>query len=1109
MAPRADEYDQDELSSSEDDDGFKEDMESLRQACRIAEINPDNFKPTSTVTPDDENADAVLPKAPDPLLGPGDALVPVSDSDDEQSDLQYLQRVQELYQTSSLKPLKVLPALSLSDDDEDDTELLRVIMNRFGSYEKGHDEDNVDKMAEGAHSSGLCSEVEFDNSVASKGLDPGEACKSSKLLEKRPKFPFSAQVFIDAIKKNRSFQRLLRSKLIQMETKIQENRQLMERVKLLRDFQVSCMRRTGKAISLKKDPRVLLISTRKSPASSNTKINDKKVSPMCYGPAENAHVAKYKMVLERSSFSLDRKKWSNVERENLAKGIKQQFQEKVLQMSINQDSSEWSRGHVKNFDTILASIKDLEITPENIRMFLPEFNWDQLASKYVVGRTGAECEARWLNCEDPLINHSTWTCEEDKLLLHIVQEIGNRNWFKIAESLSTNRTPFQCLARYQRSLNPSVLNSEWTEDEDDQLRRAVAHFGVSNWQSVASILERRTGTQCSNRWKKSLCPDKKGSFTVEENERLTVAVRLFGRKWNQIAKFIPGRTQSQCRDRYVNSLDPSLKWGGWTEEEDSRLKEAIAKHGFCWSKVAADVPPRTDSQCRKRWRVLFPDQVPMLQAARKMQKSALSSNFVDRESERPCLSLNDFLPLAILDQPSDPDAVNLPQKRKLKSQSSNTSKNKRPQKRRKKAQSCLKNRRPLKGTIMSQSCLRKVQADKVEPFSGHGIHKPKITEPHLEDNSVEAAHDHSPLDLVVATTNGQEDLGGNNNIEKLIGSNQMRNGFNELHEESHTCITSCENPKAGRPGGHCEKISSMDSLKHQTGRKSTLCASISDGAAVGSKVARNTTSVKERKEKGKFDRMVRSVQTAEDHMVKNKMPKPVSLSSMPILESQDEDNVILARDLCNLSNKRFKNTNKMTQAASSMKKTRRSLQASKQTHDCLSSSLKKGCELLSEEVHNGHDRNQEMLVMQDKNLDKDCIDVTPGALLVQNHFCNLKNMSTAKADDNGKAVSGPVDEQAKFLDGATEPKNIIVGKDEATDVTLASLLKKKKRKGKAMAEPVDEQAMVSNGLTETKGMSVGDDGSLDVTLASLLKKKGRRQGRAAKCGKRPSLDVTK
>lgn len=113
---------------------------------------------------------------------------------------------------------------------------------------------------------------------------------------------------------------------------------------------------------------------------------------------------------------------------------------------------------------------------------------------------------RWLNCEDPLINHAPWTGEEDRSLLIIVQSRGIRNWVDISVSLATNRTPFQCyrtpfqcLARYQRSLNPSMLNSEWTEEEDAQLTSAVAFFGESDWQSVASVLERRTGTQCSNR----------------------------------------------------------------------------------------------------------------------------------------------------------------------------------------------------------------------------------------------------------------------------------------------------------------------------------------------------------------------------------------------------------------------------------------------------------------------------------------------------------------------------------------------------------------------------------------------------------------------------------
>lgn len=49
-----------------------------------------------------------------------------------------------------------------------------------------------------------------------------------------------------------------------------------------------------------------------------------------------------------------------------------------------------------DLDNIFASIKDLDITPERIREFLPKVNWDKLASFYLGGRSGAECEARYV-----------------------------------------------------------------------------------------------------------------------------------------------------------------------------------------------------------------------------------------------------------------------------------------------------------------------------------------------------------------------------------------------------------------------------------------------------------------------------------------------------------------------------------------------------------------------------------------------------------------------------------------------------------------------------------------------------------------------------------------
>lgn len=64
-------------------------------------------------------------------------------------------------------------------------------------------------------------------------------------------------------------------------------------------------------------------------------MNGKNGSPLYYGPNENSHVTSYRMVLKKFPISLNREKWSHEERENLAKGIKQQFQELLFQKSVD------------------------------------------------------------------------------------------------------------------------------------------------------------------------------------------------------------------------------------------------------------------------------------------------------------------------------------------------------------------------------------------------------------------------------------------------------------------------------------------------------------------------------------------------------------------------------------------------------------------------------------------------------------------------------------------------------------------------------------------------------------------------------------------------------
>ncbi|KAL5815509.1 hypothetical protein ACOSQ4_026150 [Xanthoceras sorbifolium] len=696
--------DGDGFSGSESDDAFDEDMEALRRACMITGTDPNDLdnanRPSSPATAAANSTAAVAAE---------DSVAFSSDSED---DLELVRNIQnrlalsnpnDVCEPLSLEALCTLPP-AVSDEDEDDFEILRVIQRRFSNYNMTDTTKNntgdLLQTPKQVHASIVESANDTSNNLfvnrvnASQGLpESEEACKNIHLLgnsaERQPSgsnegrqsdacrlpilphirsnFPTSAQLFVDAIKKNRSYQKFIRSKLTQIEARLEENKKLKERVKILKDFQVSCRKITGRALSQKKDPRVQLISAQKSRTSKDAEVNDKKPSAMHYGPAENSHVANYRTAFTKYPLSLQRKKWSKTEKENLGKGLRQQFQEMMLQVSMDRLSCPEECRDIISVDNIFASVKDIDVTPAMIREFLPKVDWNQLASMFIEGRSGAECETQWLNFEDPLINHNPWTTEEDKSLLFIIQAKGISDWNDIAVSLGTNRTPFQCLARYQRSLNACILKREWTADEDEQLRIAVEAFGESNWQAVASTLKGRTGPQCSNRWKKTLNPMRLrvGRWTPDEDKRLTVATMLFGPKnWKKIAQFVPGRTQVQCRERWVNSLDPSVNRGEWTEEEDLRLEAAIEEHGYCWSKVAAFLSSRTDNQCWRRWKALHPHEVPLLQEARKMQRIALISNFVDRERERPTLGPKDFIATPMITFTSEPENGKLSRKHK-------------------------------------------------------------------------------------------------------------------------------------------------------------------------------------------------------------------------------------------------------------------------------------------------------------------------------------------------------------------------------------------------------------------------------------------------------------
>ncbi|KAF8649779.1 hypothetical protein AX16_005545 [Volvariella volvacea WC 439] len=145
----------------------------------------------------------------------------------------------------------------------------------------------------------------------------------------------------------------------------------------------------------------------------------------------------------------------------------------------------------------------------------------------------------------------------------------------------------------------------WTEEEDEELRRAVAIHGEhDNWKAVAQFVPGRTNKACRKRWLHSLSPTvKKTAWTAEEDELLRKFYMNYGPKWSAIAREIPGRTDDACSKRYREALDPSLKKGSWSAEEDARLQEAYSRIGSQWTQVGQELG-RSGLDCRNRW-VMF------------------------------------------------------------------------------------------------------------------------------------------------------------------------------------------------------------------------------------------------------------------------------------------------------------------------------------------------------------------------------------------------------------------------------------------------------------------------------------------------------------------------
>lgn len=176
------------------------------------------------------------------------------------------------------------------------------------------------------------------------------------------------------------------------------------------------------------------------------------------------------------------------------------------------------------------------------------YGGDHRRQLYLDNKSGSSDGSSSMHASGP------WTREEDEQLRLAVLRHEGRQWRLISQEIKT-RSPVQCRHRWSKTLCPMVSKKPWTAEEDRKLVELVQEYGEKHWSKVASFIPNRIGKQCRERFQNHLDPNLcKGFWSPQEDMLIVKLQAQMGNKWATIARSLPGRSDNAVKNRWNTKL---------------------------------------------------------------------------------------------------------------------------------------------------------------------------------------------------------------------------------------------------------------------------------------------------------------------------------------------------------------------------------------------------------------------------------------------------------------------------------------------------------------------------------------------------------------------------